>query len=588
MSLGPMARALLYLRVTSFVGLIRSRVLRLRQPKYLAGAVVGAAYIYFLFIRRNGSHGASDRMPGQMSADGLVLFAEIAPLVLLVVLLVNWLVPRKAALHFTQAEIAFLFPAPVNRRMLIHYRLLGAQLGIVFTALIFTVAFGRGQGIGGHQVFHAIGWWLVLATMNLHFMGTSFVYSKLLNRSITSVRRRIVTIGIGAAVVLALIWWIASVVRLPRQQDFESVSTVIAYATAQLHAGPLPWLLAIPKAMMGPYFASSVSGFLLALVAAIAVLVAHYFWVVHTEVSFEEASIARAEKQASQTRSAQPSDWREQSGAREAQKPPFNLRSTGRPEIAFLWKNLLSTSSVFRPRTALIAVAVVFFGSTWLVSQPDLVWARTFAAMAFAMLLGVAALFGPMVARQDLRSDLANADILKTYPMRGWQIVLGELLTPLVILSVLVWICVLAEYRLLFSDQLHWLAPSLHGVTAVGLAILAPPFLAIQLLVPNTAAVLFPAWVETTGSRAERGVEVMGQRIIFMAGSVLTTLLAMLPAVVVGSLVFGIALWAVSVPAAIVLGSVAGAGILSAEAWWVVRWLGTRFERFDISAELRP
>jgi hypothetical protein len=44
--------ALWYLRVTSLVGLVRSRLKRLRQPKYLAGALVGALYFYWIFFRR--------------------------------------------------------------------------------------------------------------------------------------------------------------------------------------------------------------------------------------------------------------------------------------------------------------------------------------------------------------------------------------------------------------------------------------------------------------------------------------------------------------------------------------------------------
>ena len=34
----------------------------------------------------------------------------------------------------------------------------------------------------------------------------------------------------------------------------------------------------------------------------------------------------------------------------------------------------------------------------------------------------------PQLLRQDLRSDLLNADLLKAYPLPGWQIVLGEVL----------------------------------------------------------------------------------------------------------------------------------------------------------------
>src|SRR6185369_3201713 len=139
-----------------------------------------------------------------LPADLLPLFGEIGALILLLVLAVIWCFPRQAALAFSESEIAFLFPAPVSRRMLVHYRLLGAQFGIFFTAIIFTLVFGRGRGFGAHAWYQFIGW------------------SRLLNRSITSVRRRAITIGAGAAVVLALVVWIVLSVRLPSTADFSS------------------------------------------------------------------------------------------------------------------------------------------------------------------------------------------------------------------------------------------------------------------------------------------------------------------------------------------------------------------------------
>jgi hypothetical protein len=591
-----MARALLYLRVTSLVGRVKSRLKRLQQPKYLAGAVVGVAYVYFVFLRRtqNAHRAPVPGGPGgppipHLPAEAFSVFAELGALVLLMVLIVNWAIPRRASLAFSEAEIAFLFPAPVNRRMLVHYRLLGSQLGIAFTALILTVAVRGGQSsVAGNPWFHAIGWWVILATLNLHFTGTSFVYSRLMNRSITTRLRKTITIGVAALLVIGLIAWTATALRLPTLDDFASFDTATRYAASQLHAGPLPGLLAIPKLLIAPYVASSVSAFLLAMGPALLVLVVHYFWVIHTEVSFEEASIARAEKRAARIKAVQQGDWRGQSTTRKAQRAPFRLGSVGRPEVAFFWKNLLSTSTFFRPRVAMMLFAIVLVGSQWLASRPALAPFRVFAGTMFLIFLGLAVLLGPMMARLDLRADLQNSDILKTYPLRGWQIVLGELLTPLAILSVLIWLGLLAVCLLLPAGRAPWLAPSVRGAVATGLAVIAPPFVAIQLLVPNAAAVLFPAWAQSAVNRAEQGIEVMGQRIIFMAGQLLITALAALPAVIAAGVVFFLMQWLAGVLFAGVLAVAAAFAVLAVEAAIGVRWLGNRFEHFDLSAELRP
>ncbi len=586
-STADMARALLYLRVTSLVGQVSSRLRRLKQPKYLAGAVVGAAYVYLNFVRRawgpHAGHGPGAAAP--IPDPVLALFPVFGALMLLVVLAVNWATPRNASLAFSEAEIAFLFPAPVNRRMLIHYRLLGSQLGMIFTALVLTLVLGRGRMLGGNAWFHAIGWWLILATLNLHFLGTSFVYSKLLNPSLTAGWRKVATIAAVWLVLCALIIWIYAVIQLPQPADF-TAQDFPRYLTAQMRA-PLPWLLALPKLVVAPYFAGTATAFLVALGPALLVLAAHYFWVVHTEVSFEEASIARAEKRAARKRAVQKGDWRGQGAARKAQRQAFTLQAHGRPEAAFLWKNLLSASALFRPNVAIGLFVVVLGGCTWLARQPELEALRFVVMMMSGMLLAMTLLIGPMIARQDLRSDLLNVDMLKTYPLHGWQIVAGELLTPLSILSGFIWLCLLVGFLLLPGDKVSWLTPSLRGGAALGLAVLAPPLVAIQLLVANAAAVVFPAWTQSAGSRAERGIEVLGQRIIFITGQLLITVIAMVPAVLSAALVFLIAQWLAGPVTAAVVAVGAVFVLLCAEACLGVRWLGGRFEKFDLSAELR-
>src|SRR4029079_11767827 len=126
--------------------------------------------------------------------------------------------------------------------------------------------------------------------------ATSFVYSRVLNRSITTTRKRSIIIGTGIAVVLALLAWIVLSIRLPTPVDVSGGASIAGYLAEQLDSGPLPWLLGLPKLVIAPYFTTNVADFLLALAPALVLLLLHYFWVVNTEVSFEEASIARAEK----------------------------------------------------------------------------------------------------------------------------------------------------------------------------------------------------------------------------------------------------------------------------------------------------
>ena len=116
---------------------------------------------------------------------------------LFVIVLLAWIIPHeRAALTFTEAEVAFLFPAPVTRRTLIHFKLLRSQLRIFFSVLLLTLFSRR---FGGNAWIHALGWWLILSTLNLHFLGSSFARTMLLDRGISNWLRRLLVFGLAAA-----------------------------------------------------------------------------------------------------------------------------------------------------------------------------------------------------------------------------------------------------------------------------------------------------------------------------------------------------------------------------------------------------
>jgi ABC-2 type transport system permease protein len=67
-----------------------------------------------------------------------------ACLVALIRIAYAWIAPaEKPGLRFSEAEIAFLFPAPITRKALIHFRLLSSQLAILFTSALIAVFFNR-------------------------------------------------------------------------------------------------------------------------------------------------------------------------------------------------------------------------------------------------------------------------------------------------------------------------------------------------------------------------------------------------------------------------------------------------------------
>jgi hypothetical protein len=580
--------ALFYLRTRSLRNAVISRFKRLKQPKYLVGGVVGAAYVYFFFVRRMtagrpvGSGGLTTPFP----VERLPMVAALGALLLMFFVALYWLWPRaRAALTFSEAEIAFLFPAPISRRTLIHYRWINAQLRILFTALILGLVSGGWGFVPGNAGIRILGWWLILSTLDLHSVGSSFAITKYLDRGTTSLRRILLTLAVVAiaAAVASVATWRS--LHAPTAEDMVDAAAVMNYLAMLLATRPLSWLLLPATWVIRPVLATDLRSFIAALGPALLVYAAHYVWVLRAEVSFEEASIAKAEKRAARRTAVRAGTLRIGT-ARKARRAPFKLSSARRPELAFLWKNLLASADYMRPRTALIAAAIIVVGSNWL-ARADHEVIRGVVSVSAAVAAAYTLFFGPLVARHDLRHDLPNVDILKTYPLRGWQVVLGEVLTPVAIVTALLWLMLLTAALTFQPPAVEWLTPGQRFAAVIGLALLTPLICSMQVVVMNAAVVLFPAWIPMGAARPS-GIDVLGQRIFFLAALYLTVLVALLPAAIAAAAAFFASLWVVGAPLATALAALLLLTILSIEIAVAISWLGRRFENFDLSAELRP
>jgi ABC-2 type transport system permease protein len=594
-----MLNALLYLRFTSAKNWLRVRLRRLRQPKYLFGAIVGCAYFYLFFFRpfgggRRGPHHpaaaeAVAAVSGSLPVDLLPMVTAFGTLALFSFLTMMWVVPaQRAALGFSEAEIAFLFPAPVTRRALVHFRLLSAQLRSLIGAIVMMLFSNRWTIFGGSAFTHAVGWWFIFSMLNLHFSGASFTLTRLSDLGLGAWRRRVLALLVVAAVVAASVFRLPSGERIPVLAADNDLGPVSDWAVALTGTAPLSWMIWPLQRVLGPFLAPDTMHFLAALLPALAILTLHYLWVVSSAVAFEDASLEHAEK-----RSARAAAWRAGKTAgslapTQARRAPFRLHSTGRPEYAFLWKNLLSTWQYFTPRVLLGSAAVIVGTAAWLKTQP----ASHALLPLVGIVTGIFALYvlvvGPQFARQDIRGDLGHADLLKTFPLAGWQIIAGELLTPVVVLSAILWLALLVITLTLqpTGDAFSWLSPVVRVVAAVCLGLIVPPLVCLQLLVPNAAALFFPGWFQMSRTRGG-GPEVIGQRMIFFFAQVLTMALALLPAVGVAGLLIFIAWTFIGPVVAMAIGTFFVLATLVAEVGFGLWLLGRRFERLDLSAELQ-
>jgi hypothetical protein len=577
--------ALGYLVTRSFVNGVIFRLRRLRQPRYLLGAIFGIAYFYFYFGKvvfgRNSPfvRGAASGPPFSVEVGAAILFV--------VTLVLAWILPAsRAALAFTEAEIAFLFPAPVRRRTLVIMRLLKSQFGLLFFSAFMTFITGRFR-LGAEAWLRVGGWWVILNTLNMHRIGASFALQRLRERGMADGKRRI-------AVVLAILALAAGIEyarrSLPQTPDIAANPVALAgWFMQALRSGPLPYVLAPFRLVVAPNFSRDLATFLPALLPALGIMALHFIWIVRADVSFEDASIEAAKKRAAFLSAYRRGELRSQTKGK-ARTPLWRLRPTGFPPIAFVWKSLLKAGG----RRTLSRWAIFFLtlaAGAWVLGHAGKL---TLTLKIVAGVIGIGCyitlLIGFVMVGQhsaaQLRQGIAAMDLLKSYPIPGWHIALGELLGPVALGTFMQWAALGIGGMVLHTAFLQTVnVPPAVVYAVAGFALFLPAFNLSCAILPCAGALLFPGWFRPQ-ENAGPGIENTGLRLMLGVAQLLAVVAALIPVAFFGALAFFAAAKFTPVLEwrALAAGGT-GLLILVMEAGLGIAWLGSLYDKFDVSGD---
>lgn len=582
-------QALTYLWARSAKNRIWTRLKRFRQPKYLVGGIVGILYLWMFLFRnmiggRFGPRG--DATPFGASLEFGAALEVVGAWGLLLMMAGFWIVPsRRAALDFTEAEVQFLFSAPVSRMGLLHYKLASWQAGLLFTSLMVSLFSGRLlRGDGAWM--SVLGWWMGLLLLQLHSLGASFVRTWLLERGVSHWQRRLaVAVVLGGTVAGALAWGWREAPAWPGEVgDFEAIMAwwveVSRTAPMQQFLTPLRWVVRMATTRDPGEFLGLVGPVFL-------VVVAHYLWVIRATVAFEEASVDAARLAATRAKSGGVVSL---PGRGPIRAPlMWRLAPMGPVWMGLTWKNLAAAGDWFRGRTwaVLAPVVVVVVAGLGAFGLPGSALSATVGSVAM-MLWIFSVLVGPSSARIDLRRELGGSgwEVLKSLPLTGWQVVLGELMAPWFVLTATQWgLGLLVVTFLPAPAGMGDVGMLERGTVLVGMAMLGPSVSMVNLCLQNGAALLFPAWVLISPGQARGGFEVLGQRMIVYVGQMLGLLVSLVPAAVAGVVVYLLVGWVLGGWLGFGVASGAVAAVLGLESAVAIRCLGWLWDHTDLSRE---
>lgn len=570
-----------YLLVCSTRNRIGRQLRQLRNPRYIAAFVLGGGYLYLMLW-------------GQRSAPGSALAANLRSLELLTAIFLAgavawaWAFGReRRVLAFSPAEVAFLFPGPVTRRGLIQFKLLRMQLVILGNTLIWTLI-SFGEQLGTSRWLRPISIWVLLSTLAMHRLGASFVRTSLAEHGIDGLRHRVISLLVLGAVLIALTWSAADL--LPAivtgwNQDVGAFLSAVDSAARQ----PVPNALLLPFRLLArPLAATSTAVWLEAIGPALVLLVLHYVWVLRSDTAFEEAALEASLKRATRLSEASGRTGTVATGAPQHVSPPlFRLAPVGWPGTAIFWKNVVGVLRTRRVGNVLLVLAVASAIVAIASFDSDGTIAEVLGTLAgtWALLL---TLIGPQWVRNDLRSDLRKLDLLRTYPLSARTIVGAEAAASTFVLSALQLILLLFAYLAFLGNTSFDLDVGFDLDLGRRTVVLAAAFVALPvlnymgLLLHNGAALLYPAWVHL-GTGRSGGVEALGQNVLTMLAFAVILAGTLAPPTVLGVGVFALLEPVLGFPALLPAAMVAAAG-MAAEAWLVIVWLGSVFERTDVTA----
>lgn len=473
-------------------------------------------------------------------------FQTIIPLGLLFYCLLTLVLNiGEKAIHFSPAEIDFLFTRPYHRRELLVYKLTNNAFNTVFASLFASVFLFRFT----HNFFLTmVGLFFTFVFLSNLTILVLLFKQVVTARAYTLLRRGVLaTLGLVAA---ALLWYFVKLepaagwIDLVRQfqQSLPGkmlLGPFVPFARLIVSNGNLTefalWLLT----------AGSINA---ALVAGIIRLDANYYEIA-SDISMKFHRLIQQRRKGRQT--------------------PFAAsKSESHTSIPMLpvWKGIgpiawRQFSTAYRNSKVIFIMLPILC----LVVGPML-FDRKFSEqdlMPFMFILTWMAIFMSQMIPFDFRSDIDRMDWLKVLPIHSMSITIGQLLVPVIFFTILQFLLYMGVA--LFFEKVRWVL--------LGMLCFLLPFNFLLFSVDNLFFLLFPTRIVQP---RPGDFQQFGRNIFLFFIRILFLMATLALSAAMGFLVY----W---LTASVMLGLILGWIVMAGSALSLVPWIAYAFERFDPS-----
>ncbi len=454
----------------------------------------------------------------------------------------------ESTVYFTASEVAFLFPAPFQRRQLLSYKLLQSLAGILFLSLLMSFVFARSPGLWLAGLFGSI---LSLAFLQLLTMNVAFLRQVFEARASVFVRR-----VIGVAVLSLLLMAVSQTIIAAPSGDFSSLAN--AFQNSSSGAMLLAPFGVFTRMLFPVNLSMFLSCFGTVLILDLCLLVSAY----RLDGLSLEAALAISEKMTARLKRLQTK------GASQIFGSPTS-QSAGRrlPLLPFwngigpiIWQRVTTNIRTSLKLFLMLGGATLLAGGlAFSIHRKDP--AEPLAALGAA--IGVMSYVSVLISL-SLQNEIERVGYLKSLPLSSRSIVLGELLGFVVLISTVQASLYLALCALL---------PSVAGWLLVA-AVLAFPFNFLLFGIDKLVFYIFPTRMAkgAPGDFQNGGKQMM---FVFFKMAVLFACLALMGIAIIPGALMGSTLFAV----------ISAACALLAECAILTPLLTYAFHRFDPSVD---